>query len=86
MSAVIAAELGDRFGASVRTIAAQGGPWRSLSASTLLVTVKAVDDPSSAASERPVDDAGLDPRAEWIFLRGEPPPRSSKRRLTAVQT
>lgn len=38
----------------------------------LLVTVKAVDDPSSAAAERPVDDTGFGTRTEWIFMRGEP--------------
>ena len=38
----------------------------------LLVTVKAVDDPTSAAAERPVDDTGLGISPEWVYLRGEP--------------
>jgi nucleotide-binding universal stress UspA family protein len=38
----------------------------------LLVTVKAVDDPASAAAEPPVDDTRLGTGAEWIYSRGEP--------------
>jgi nucleotide-binding universal stress UspA family protein len=38
----------------------------------LLVTVKAVDDPASAASERPVDETGLGISPEWVYMRGEP--------------
>lgn len=38
----------------------------------LLVTVKAVDDPSSSADEHPVDDAGLVTTPEWVYMRGEP--------------
>jgi nucleotide-binding universal stress UspA family protein len=43
-----------------------------LGSELLVVTVKAVDDPSSAAAERPVDDTGLGTKTEWIFMRGEP--------------
>ena len=43
-----------------------------LDSQLLLVTVKAVDDPTSAADEHPIDDAGLGTRPEWVYMRGEP--------------
>lgn len=43
-----------------------------LASQLLVVTVKAVDDPTSSADQHPVDDAGLGTRPEWIYLRGEP--------------
>jgi len=46
---------------------------RRLASQLLLVTVKAVDDPTSSADAHPVDDAGLGTRPEWIYMRGEPP-------------
>lgn len=66
---VCAVDDSDGARAAVRTAADVS---ERLATRLLLVTVKAVDDPSSSADDRPIDDAGLGTRPEWVYMRGEP--------------
>jgi nucleotide-binding universal stress UspA family protein len=66
---VCAVDDSDGARAAVRTAAEVS---ERLATRLLLVTVTAVDDPSTSADEHPIDDAGLGTGPEWVYMRGEP--------------